>query len=171
MTPPELVAVKSSNVLAIGYADDVEAPSGAWLWIQFQGGRTYRYENVTAAQYRGLANASSVGKAVTQITGDPSAYPVEPWNGEQVTVVPSKKAGVAIRDHTKRSNIEDRDSCWNKAADSEPVFVICAHDETAADTIRDWIKRNAGANAPKLADAEDCAMACEQYPDQRSVGR
>lgn len=161
--PPPLVAVTSSNVKAIGYEEGI-------LWIQFQGGRSYRYENVTALQHRGLMSASSVGKAIRVITGDPSAYPVDPWEGP-VTVVASKKAGVTIRDHTKRSNIEDPESCWNKTADTTPVFVLVGHDETAAATIRHWISLNQGATPEKLADAEDCALACEQYPDQRPVGR
>lgn len=161
--PPDLLAVKSSNVAAIGYADGM-------LWIQFQGGRTYCYENITASQHRGLMSASSVGKAVALITGDPSAYPVKPWNGPRLNIHPSKKAGVAIRDHTKRANLDDVDSCWSKTADTEPVFVIVGRDETAAATIRHWISLNQSATPEKLADAEDCALACGQYPDQGPVG-
>ncbi len=162
MTPPNLVAVKSSNVAAIGYADGV-------LWVQFKSGSSYRYEKVTPVQHRALMVASSIGRAVAGITSDPDSYPVDRYEGP-ITVKETGRGGV-IRDHTKRSNIDDANSCWNKTQDHEPVFVVAAHDETAAETIRDWIKRNAGANPDKLADAEDCALACEQYPDQRKVGR
>lgn len=39
---------------------------------------------------------------------------------------------------TKEDNIHDPDSCWNKAALDEPIFVLRAHDVLAPCIINQW---------------------------------
>jgi hypothetical protein len=39
---------------------------------------------------------------------------------------------------TKAENIADPQSCLNRAEDSEPVFVLRAHDPLASDAVRRW---------------------------------
>lgn len=70
--------------------------------------------------------------------------------------------------HTKAGNLDNPDSCWNRAADDEPVFVLRATDPVAAKVIRYWVtmRYNAmrhTANAAhyanemvKLDDADRC---------------
>lgn len=41
---------------------------------------------------------------------------------------------------TKRENLENPDSCWNKAADDEPVFVLRANDPAASLAVMHWVK-------------------------------
>ena len=40
---------------------------------------------------------------------------------------------------TKRENIDNPDSCWNKAKDDDIVFILKDTDETMAATIRFWM--------------------------------
>lgn len=42
---------------------------------------------------------------------------------------------------TKIVNILDPRSCFNKAADNEPIFVLRANDRTAADMVLLWAQR------------------------------
>lgn len=42
---------------------------------------------------------------------------------------------------TKVVNILDRNSCFNKADDQEPIFVLRANDRVAADVILIWAQR------------------------------
>jgi len=39
---------------------------------------------------------------------------------------------------TKRENLEDPNSCWSKAVDDEPVFILRAHDQFAPIVVRFW---------------------------------
>jgi hypothetical protein len=39
---------------------------------------------------------------------------------------------------TKRENIDDLNSCWNKAKDEEFVFVLLGRDKAVPTTIRMW---------------------------------
>jgi len=38
----------------------------------------------------------------------------------------------------KRDEITNPDSCLNRAADDEPIFVLRAHDKTAPHVVRAW---------------------------------
>jgi hypothetical protein len=42
---------------------------------------------------------------------------------------------------TKTENINNPHSCWNRAEDDEPVFVLRAHDPLATELVRDWCKQ------------------------------
>ena len=42
---------------------------------------------------------------------------------------------------TKVENILNPNSCWNRAADDEPVFIIRANDDTAPATVTTWAVR------------------------------
>lgn len=44
---------------------------------------------------------------------------------------------------TKRENILNPASCWNRAAPDEPVFVLRANDPLAPQIVREWAKRYA----------------------------
>lgn len=77
---------------------------------------------------------------------------------------------------TKRENIEDPNSCWNKAECDEEVFVLLARDPAMAGTIRDWIERRIklGLNErddPKLVSAEAEAQRIEAKQTERRLGR
>jgi hypothetical protein len=39
---------------------------------------------------------------------------------------------------TKKENAEDPNSCWSKAADDEPIFILRAHDQFAPAVVRFW---------------------------------
>lgn len=41
----------------------------------------------------------------------------------------------------KSEEVSDPQSCWNKAADDELLFVLLERDDAAADTIRYWIAK------------------------------
>lgn len=42
---------------------------------------------------------------------------------------------------TKFQNFMDPNSCWNKAKETEPVFILRANDRIAADIILFWAQR------------------------------
>ena len=80
----------------------------------------------------------------------------------------------------KRDELSDPNSCLNKAADDEPVFVLRAHDASAPDAIRAWVDsvefhdyhlRGMTPVPPllraKLDDAEQCAQAMEAWPNRK----
>lgn len=79
-TVPELTAVKSSNVKAIGYS-----PGTDYLYIQFipegksQHGPLYRYKDVQESVYRRLENAPSKGVFVWTNIRD--KYKYSKWTG------------------------------------------------------------------------------------------
>ena len=56
-----MTEVISSNLLAIGFDDEVES-----LYVQFKSGKIYEYENVPASVYDELSEAESVGKYFNQ---------------------------------------------------------------------------------------------------------
>jgi hypothetical protein len=63
---------------------------------------------------------------------------------------------------TKRENIDDPNSCWNKARDDEQVFILLGRDEQMAGTIRDWADRRIAAgvdtdSSPKILSARRLA--------------
>jgi hypothetical protein len=67
----------------------------------------------------------------------------------------------------KSRELSDPNSCLNRAADDELIFVIRAHDVTAPGTVRDWIARRitAGKNTPhdgQIIEARDWADVVEK---------
>lgn len=66
---------------------------------------------------------------------------------------------------TKREELENPDSAWNRTADDEPVFVVCGRDVLAPATIRDWVFRAnvAGVNASKINAAIELVRQVADY--------
>lgn len=67
----------------------------------------------------------------------------------------------------KLDELSNPQSCLNRAKPHEMVFVLKAHDITAPDTIRDWVRRRikAGKNITtdaQIVEALDCAKVMEQ---------
>jgi hypothetical protein len=58
---PELKAVKSSAIAAIGH--DAETNT---LHVRFHSGGTYQYPDVSAAEHAAFANAPSIGRHFAQ---------------------------------------------------------------------------------------------------------
>ncbi len=71
--------------------------------------------------------------------------------------------------HDKYALLIDPDSCLNKANFGEPVFLLRAQDEFAADLVRLWANRveEAGGDAKKIVDAREIADAMEMYPGRK----
>jgi len=66
----------------------------------------------------------------------------------------------------KRDEIQDTNSCLNKASDSERLFVLLARDPAAPVAIRAWIaeRLRLGKNAPgdeQIREAFECANLME----------
>ena len=57
MTTPVLRAVESSYLKRVGYDPDEEE-----LYVEFHGGKTWKYAKVTAQQYENMMTAESIGK-------------------------------------------------------------------------------------------------------------
>jgi hypothetical protein len=70
---------------------------------------------------------------------------------------------------TKREEIDNPNSCLNKAADDEPVFVIRAKDSLAPVIVRRWAAHLEGmGGAPqKVAEARAWADKAENYPGRK----
>jgi len=71
---------------------------------------------------------------------------------------------------TKSENILNPDSCWNKAANDEPVFVLRSTDGAAPDLVRTWAalyKHRTGLRSPdqsrKYQDALNVADAMGRF--------
>lgn len=69
---------------------------------------------------------------------------------------------------TKHEEKRDPDSCWNKALENEPVFVIRAKDPVCGLIVNLWcaIRINAGLNMrgdDKLTDAEHWIQMAERW--------
>jgi hypothetical protein len=62
MTNVIMTEVTSSNILSIGYDDEVKS-----LYVKFKSGKVYEYENVPASVYDELSEAESVGKYFNQM--------------------------------------------------------------------------------------------------------
>lgn len=70
----------------------------------------------------------------------------------------------------KTDEISNPNSCLNRAADNEPLFVLRGKDITAPDTIRDWAERrvNAGKNErsdPQIQEALALADQMVEYQE------
>lgn len=72
----------------------------------------------------------------------------------------------------KTEELAAADSCLNKAADDEVLFVLRAKDPTAPDTIRSWAEKRVimGLNKiddAKIVDALACANSMETWRANR----
>jgi hypothetical protein len=78
----------------------------------------------------------------------------------------------------KRDEISSPDSCLNKAADDEPIFVLRANDELSANLVRRWAleyaaqkNRQTGDINPKqmakINEAYALAHAMDEWPRKR----
>ncbi len=56
MTLPEMIAVDSTNIEAVGYDEPAQD-----LYVQFEGGRIYIYSGVSTYTYEDLLSAPSKG--------------------------------------------------------------------------------------------------------------
>jgi hypothetical protein len=65
---------------------------------------------------------------------------------------------------TKALELSNPNSCLSKAAPHEPIFVLRAHDETAAQMIRHWAAVNDGMQPPeKVNEALSIAAQFDQW--------
>jgi hypothetical protein len=76
----------------------------------------------------------------------------------------------------KRDEINDNTSCFNKAADSERLFVLIARDPAAPVAIRAWVNERLrlGKNAPddaQIMEALDCARLMDEERDEIAAAR
>ncbi len=67
----------------------------------------------------------------------------------------------------KREEIEQPDSCLNKAEDDERIFVLLARDKAAPVAIRAWCDERIRlgknkASDPQIEEARDCAARMEK---------
>lgn len=69
---------------------------------------------------------------------------------------------------TKQELIDDPNSCWNKAADDEPLFVLRAKDPIAAQTVLAWaaIAQIKGKHGDKRAAARMIAEEMEAWRER-----
>lgn len=72
---------------------------------------------------------------------------------------------------TKQGNINDPGSCWNRAKDDEPLFILLGRDKDAPTTIRDWIEKRIARGKNKIGDvqmvnAEICANQMTAYAEK-----
>lgn len=70
----------------------------------------------------------------------------------------------------KRDELASPQSCLNKAADDEMVFVLRAKDPLAPHTVRVWAAayEEAGGRPEKVAEAHECANAMELWRKEHS---
>jgi hypothetical protein len=61
----------------------------------------------------------------------------------------------------KKQEIEDQNSCWNKAEENERVFILLARDPAAETAIRAWVdaRIRLGINQPSDAQINE-ALTC-----------
>lgn len=67
----------------------------------------------------------------------------------------------------------DENSCWNKAHDDEPIFVLRAKDVAAVDTIRAWIALRIAHGKNTIDDdkIQDCIKLCERMQSWQERGK
>jgi hypothetical protein len=71
----------------------------------------------------------------------------------------------------KRDEIEDSESCFNKAQDGERIFVLLARDPAAPAAIRSWVAERIRLGKNTLTDQQvlealECAMRMEKEREQ-----
>lgn len=69
----------------------------------------------------------------------------------------------------KRDEIANPNSCLNKAAGDEPVFVLRAQDALAAQLVRDWAAKaeQFGCAAAKVSEARELSIAMDAWPKRK----
>lgn len=69
----------------------------------------------------------------------------------------------------KSFELTDPNSCLNKAADNEPLFVLRAQDSLAPTIIRAWAARarRAGCSEDKVQEAYVIAEEMEHWPNRK----
>jgi len=60
MSNVHMQPVSSSNIAAIGWAEDI-------LYVEFKGGRRYTYDGVPETEYNNLMNAASQGSYLNAV--------------------------------------------------------------------------------------------------------
>lgn len=75
----------------------------------------------------------------------------------------------------KRDELNDSESCLNKARDDEYIFVLLARDPAAPIALRAWVAERIriGKNAPEdaqIVEALDCARRMELERDMNHCG-
>ena len=70
---------------------------------------------------------------------------------------------------TKADERDNPDSTWNRTADDEPIFILCARDVCAPLTVLDWVERasRAGVAMGKLREAFEQAIAMQKRQAER----
>ena len=64
----------------------------------------------------------------------------------------------------KREELSNPNSCINRAADDEPVFVLLAHDPVAAEVVRTWCAMARHYHEPeKIEEASALAQDMDDY--------
>jgi hypothetical protein len=64
---------------------------------------------------------------------------------------------------------KETDTCLQKAAPTEPIFVLRAQDQTAPDLVREWARRAEalGTPAAKVTEARELAVRMERWPTRK----
>lgn len=69
----------------------------------------------------------------------------------------------------KHFEMSSPDSCLNKAADAEPIFVLCAQDMLAPTVIRFWaeLAEMTGSSSDKVDEAISLAEEMTYWPERK----
>jgi len=69
----------------------------------------------------------------------------------------------------KQDELSNPNSCFSKAADDEPLFVLRAQDSFAAPLIEHWIgwAQESGVNGAKIAEAKALVELMYAWPKRR----
>lgn len=75
---------------------------------------------------------------------------------------------------TRQQNLLDPESCLNRAAPDEPIFVLRGHDVAAAQTVRDWAHRRvvvgkSSDNSPEIIEAMKLADEMDRWRTERPL--
>jgi len=70
---------------------------------------------------------------------------------------------------TKAENLSNPNSCFSKAADDEPIFVLRAHDKLASEVVRFWasLAEENGTPYETTEGAKRVAMKMEKWPTRK----
>lgn len=77
----------------------------------------------------------------------------------------------------KQQEIDNFDSCLNKADEDEPLFVLRANDELAPDIVREWArmydrqKRDEGMTDVQMAKHEEALNIADAMEDWKAAQR
>lgn len=72
----------------------------------------------------------------------------------------------------KKEELENPESCWNKAKDDERVFVLLGRDVASPEAIRAWARARvfSGKNDPMDNQISE-AVCCAHFMEMERVGR